>query len=107
MSKYGNRRTEAYVTGFGPMTFDSQREATRAIELALLFRARKITDLQFQPRFACVVETLKVCDYVADFSYRDEKGELVVEDAKGVRTSVYMLKKKLVKACHGIEVREV
>lgn len=106
MSKYGNRRTEAYVTGFGPMTFDSRREATRAIELALLFRARKITDLQFQPRFACVVETLKVCDYVADFSYR-ESGVLVVEDAKGVRTDVYKLKKKLVKACHGIEVREV
>jgi hypothetical protein len=30
----------------------------------------------------------------------------IVEDSKGVRTPVYKLKKKLMLACHGIEIRE-
>lgn len=31
----------------------------------------------------------------------------VVEDVKGVRTLAYKFKKKLMKAVHGIEIREV
>jgi len=31
----------------------------------------------------------------------------VVEDVKGVRTPVYLLKKKLLKACHGLDVVEI
>ena len=45
--------------------------------------------------------------YVADFAYLDQDGELVVEDAKGFRTPVYIIKRKLALYMHGIRIREV
>ena len=45
--------------------------------------------------------------YVADFVYRDSAGQMVVEDVKGVRTQGYRIKRHLMLAVHGIEVREV
>jgi hypothetical protein len=57
----------------------------------------------------------KVCTYVADFRYQERMlkdsennhWRVVVEDVKGVKTPVYRLKKKLVEAQYGIEIREV
>lgn len=46
-------------------------------------------------------------EYVADFVYFDEQGQLVVEDAKGVRTKDYILKRKLMLWVYGIRVKEV
>ena len=55
-----------------------------------------------------MVNDQKICKYVADFRYNkvDEYGSLeeVVEDAKGVETAEFKLKKKLMKAVHGIEI---
>ena len=46
--------------------------------------------------------------YVADFVYTDaETGENIVEDAKGVRTKDYIIKRKLMLAVHSIKVKEV
>lgn len=45
--------------------------------------------------------------YIADFAYLDRDGELVVEDAKGVRTPAYIIKRKLCLYMHGIRIREV
>lgn len=64
-----------------------------------------ISQLNLQPRFRMVHNGVKICDYVADFSYQ-EGGEFVVEDYKGVLTPEYKLKKKMLLAFHGIEVRE-
>ena len=69
-------------------------------------RAGEITDLELQPRFRMEVNGTHVCDYIADFRY--QKGEkTMVEDAKGVRTDVYRIKRKLLKAIHDIDVVEV
>lgn len=45
---------------------------------------------------------------MADFSYH-ENGILVVEDvkSKATKTPLYQLKKKLVKALYGIDVKEI
>ena len=45
--------------------------------------------------------------YIADFRYVDHEGNVVVEDTKGVKTPVYILKRKLMLRVHGIRVREV
>ena len=37
--------------------------------------------------------------------YRD--GELVVEDAKGMKTKEYIIKRKLMLSIHGIRIKEV
>lgn len=98
-SKYGAVRTE--VDG---ISFASKKEARRYADLKLLDRAGQIADLKLQPRFPLIVNGQTVCTYVADFSYRVVGGDLVIEDAKGVQTDVFKLKRALMKACLGIEV---
>ncbi|MGD9714830.1 MAG: DUF1064 domain-containing protein [Thermomicrobiales bacterium] len=98
---------KAVRTTLDGITFASKREAERYATLKLLEKAGDITKLELQPRYPLVVNDQLVGNYVADFRYRDEQGNTVVEDAKGVKTPVYKLKKKLMKAIYGIEVREV
>lgn len=89
--------------------FDSKREARRYAELKLLHGAGQIRNLRLQVRYPIAVKGLDVCEYIADFVYDEPDGDgwrHVVEDAKGHKTAVYRLKKKLMWACHGIEVRE-
>lgn len=88
--------------------FSSGREARRYQELRALEKAGVIRGLELQPRYRLVVNGVEVCSYYADFQYEDlERRRTVVEDAKGVRTEVYKLKKRLMLACLGIEVEEV
>ena len=101
MSKYG-----AIVTEVDNHKFPSRAEARRYMELKLLLRAGAITDLELQPRFDLHVNGIKVATYIGDFAFC-ENGYRVVEDVKGVRTPVYRLKAKLMKAIHGITIREV
>lgn len=95
--KYRNIPTE--LDGF---KFASKREAKRYQELKLL----KVDGLSIQPEFPLKAEGQLICKYRGDFAYL-ENGRLVVEDVKGVKTPVYRLKKKLMKACLGIEIQEV
>lgn len=102
-SKYRNRKTIV-----DNVTFDSEKEAARYGELKLLLAAGEITDLKMQRPVACVVNLEHVCDYISDFSYYCRKRKTIIwEDAKGYRTEVYRLKKKLVRACTGIEIQDV
>ena len=103
MAKYGNKKT--VVDG---ITFASKKEANRYCLLKLMERGGLIRDLELQPPYRLEVNGVLVCKYVADFRYVDaQTGEAVVEDAKGFKTREYNFKKKLVKAVHGIEIREV
>lgn len=108
MSKYHNVKTK--IDG---ITFDSKREAERYCELRLLQRGGVITDLQLQPRFLIQPsykkngKTVRAIEYVADFMYKDETGQTIVEDAKGMKTDVYKLKKKLVEYKYDLTINEV
>lgn len=122
--KYGN--TKITVDG---IQFDSKREAARYQELKLLERAGVISFLQRQTKFQLIPDQHapsnavytkgprkgqrkpgklleKECSYIADFCYI-QNGETVVEDAKGYRTEVYRIKKKLMLERYGIQIREV
>lgn len=83
--------------------FDSKAEAHRWGELRFLEQSGAIFGLRRQVPFEMVVNGVKVCTYVCDFLY-EQGGEPVVEDVKGVVTPEFKLKKKLMKACHGIDV---
>lgn len=123
-SKYGNKKT--VVDG---ITFDSVHEAERYTELKMLERAGKISDLELQREFMLipvqreqtddvytkgpnkgrrkpgrVIE--RKCSYIADFTYRSGN-DFVVEDAKGMRTKEYVIKRKLMLMLYGIRIREV
>lgn len=100
-SKYRNTRSNG---------FDSKREERRFRELLLLQKAGKIEALKTQYEFPLTVNSVPICSYVADFFYVEhtENGRDVdvIEDAKGYRTREYRIKKKLVKALYGIDIRE-
>ena len=86
------------------IVFDSRKEATRYGELRLLEKQGLIAFFEIQPKFDCVVNGKKVCKYTADFRYTTPSGDEVIEDVKGVKTTVYRRKKKLVRALVGIEI---
>lgn len=121
------------VTAFGH-TFDSKDEYQRYLELRRDEKFSDISELTVHPKFSLDVESpikgvgkVHICDYTADFSYKDKHGELVVEDVKSLaikkkrdrngrlRTRRYgtatlerwKFVRKLMLACHGITVREI
>ena len=106
MSKYRNVKTVV-----GGIKFDSKKEAARYCELKLLARANVIRDLRIQVPFEIVPSVTiggrkqRPVVYKADFVYT-ENGAQVVEDTKGMRTAEYIIKRKLMKHVHGIEVKE-
>lgn len=112
MSKYGNRKT-----AFDGMKFDSAKEARRYAELKLLEKNGDIQNLRTQVRYELIPPQYRMFGgkqklvergiaYVADFVY-EENGQTVVEDAKGMRTKEYIIKRKLMLFVHNIAVVEV
>jgi hypothetical protein len=94
--------------------FDSKWEAARWMELRMEEKAGLIRKLERQRPFAITINDIHCCNYVADFVYErmerfgaGESWQRVVEDAKGMRTEMYRLKKKLMRAALGIEIVEV
>ena len=105
-SKYHNQKVE-----LDGILFDSKREAHRWIELKYMERAKLITDLKRQVPFELIPAYGKrpgerAIKYIADFTYF-ENGKMVVEDAKGVKTDVYKIKKRIMRWRYGIEIKEV
>ena len=117
--KYHNKKTT--VDG---ITFDSLKEAKRWKELLLMLKSGAIQDLQRQVRFVLIPsqrepDTIgkkggvhkgklleRECVYIADFVYK-ENGKTVVEDTKGMRTTEYVIKRKLMLYIHNIRIKEV
>lgn len=117
--KYKNRKI--IVDG---ITFDSKKEAVRYKELKMLERAGIIHDLQRQVKYVLIPAQYehtsgiyskgknkgklieRECSYYADFVYKLKSGETVVEDAKGVKTPEYIIKRKLMLYVHNIKIKE-
>ncbi len=96
MNKYKNKKTIV-----DNIKFDSKAEANRYIELKLLEKSGKISDLELQPKFELQEkyinnkgEKIRAITYKADFCYL-ERNKIVVEDVKGVITKEFAIKKKL------------
>ena len=122
MSKYHSKKV--IVNG---EKFDSEKEFRRWQELRLMEKCGQIHDLRRQVPFVLIPaqyenyprwsektgKRLKdgqhciehECAYVADFVYC-KGGERIVEDAKGVRTADYIIKRKLMLYIHGIRILE-
>lgn len=126
MNKYGNKKVVIHGE-----VFDSKYEAMRYYDLKFLEGIGAISDLRRQVKYELipvqrekstkvykkgrkkgqpiegkVIE--KAVTYIADFVYTDSTtGKEVVEDAKGVRTKDYIIKRKLMLYIHGIKIREV
>lgn len=93
--------------------FASKAEGKRYTELKILENLGEIHTLQLQKSYVIIPPLLwrsgkkdRATRYVADFVY-ERDGEIIVEDVKGFRTPVYLLKKKLMKWEYDIEIQEV
>ena len=107
--KYGNHK----VIIDGEKVADSKHEFNRLTELQVLVRVGEIKDLQVQVRYN-LIPAQKICglkvrgtDYIADFVYWTKDDKFVCEDAKGHKTADYIIKRKLMKLIHNIDVVEV
>ena len=119
--KYKNRKVN--IDG---IEFDSMKEYWRYAELKQMQAEGKITDLQRQVKYILIpaqrepdtigkrggVKKGKLLErevaYYADFVYRlADTGTLIVEDTKGMRTTEYIIKRKLLLYMHGIRIKEV
>lgn len=107
-SKYGNKPTQ-----IGAEKYRSQREAKRHRELIALERAGQVAQLRREVPFelapAVRIDGRKrpALRYVADFVYLDTAtGAQVIEDAKGVRTEGYRIKRHLMAALLGLAIKE-
>lgn len=120
---------KAHKTVIDGIQFDSIKEGRRYTELKLLERAGEISDLQMQVKFVLIpaqrepdtvgarggIHKGKLieheCSYIADFTYKDSEGKLVVEDVKGYKGGgaygVFKIKRKLMLYIHKIKVEEV
>ena len=86
-------------------TFDSKAEHKRYGQLKLLLKGGYIKDLVIHPKYPIEINGQKICNVILDFKYIDvPRGTMVIEDVKGVDPYVSKLKRKLVKACHNIDV---
>ena len=120
-SKYHNKK----VT-FDGIEFDSKKEMYRYIRLKSMQEEGLISELRMQVPYEVIPAVyekaekqlktkVKIVDrcvqkathYIADFVYTDKDGNMVVEDAKGMRTEKYLLKKKMMRAFLGITIKEV
>ena len=110
MAKYHNKKIV-----IDNITFDSKLEAQRYTELKLLQRNGLIKNLQLQPSYELIPtfkkgkRTYRKACYIADFSYYDnELGKTIIEDTKGFKTDVYLLKKKLFEYIYkDLTIREI
>ena len=109
-NKYGNRKIE--VDG---MIFDSVKEASYYQDLKFLEQIGRIKNLQRQVKYELIpaqkgkIRNERSVSYIADFVY-EENGETMVDDVKSEITRkdhAYIIKRKLMKWVHGIEVREI
>lgn len=89
--------------------YASKHEMEVATNLAALASSGAIFDLREQVRIELIPADPphSAAFYIADFSYFDAEGVYHVLDAKGVKTAIYMLKKKLLWHSKKIRIEEV
>jgi hypothetical protein len=82
--------------------FASTKEANRYTDLKYMTKANMIIDLVLQPKFSLCdnfkigKSTFKAASYIADFLYYDiENSIFIVEEVKGFKTDLFILKKKI------------
>ena len=111
-NKYGNKKIRLP----DGTVYDSKKEYKRHMELMLLQRAGKISNLERQVKIPLLPsqkdENGKVIEravtYIADFVYFDiEQNKTIVEDTKGVRTPEYILKRKMCLYLNHIRIQEI
>ena len=99
--KYGNKATKT-----SGLMFDSKKEARFFLQLQ---QDPTVKAIKTQVVYELIPKQKgeRACSYKADFVVEYQSGEVVVYDVKGMRTALYIVKRKLMLWVHGIKIREV
>ncbi len=79
------------------MKFDSKKELTRYLVLEQMQKNNYISELELHPMIPLIVNGIKIGRYTADFKYKNNNGEVIIEDVKSkiTKTRDYILRKKI------------
>ena len=79
------------------MKFDSKKELTRYLVLEQMQKNNHISELELHPMIPLIVNGIKIGRYTADFKYKNNNGEVIIEDVKSkiTKTRDYILRKKI------------
>lgn len=113
--KTPKNKFNAKKTKVGDVILDSGGEAERYQQLLLLEKAGVVFDLKRQVRFPLIVNGRHIAtkdklgrefplNYVADFTYYESEA-YVIEDFKGFDTPNSRLKRAIIEAILGVEIR--
>lgn len=121
-----SRKYRNHKLTFGGKTFDSMKEYNRYLELLDLEMQGKIKDLKRQVKYVLIPAQRepdsvgkrggkirgklleREVAYYADFVYRlTDTDTLIVEDTKGMKTTEYIIKRKMMLFFHGIKIKEI
>lgn len=113
--KTPKNKFNAKKTRVGDIVLDSSGEAVRYQQLLLLEKGGVIRELQRQVRFPLIVNGRHITtqdklgrlfplNYVADFTYFENE-IYVIEDFKGFDTPMSRLKRAIIEAILGVEIR--
>ena len=86
---------------------DSKKEARIDGKMMLLKHDPTVAAIERKNKYPLVVNGEHCGNYICDWTVYRKDGSREVYDAKGVKTPVYNLKKKLMRAIHKIEVIEL
>jgi len=93
----------AIPTKVDDIKFASKKEAKRYQDLKLLQQAGKVLFFLRQTPFHLPGNVKYVCDFVVFW----ENGEVTIEDVKGMKTPIYVLKKKQVETLYPVKITEI
>lgn len=108
--KLFRNKYRAIKTVVDGITFDSKLEASRYRELKMLEKAGEIFYLSVHTRWPLVYGQSNVIGhYESDFDYFTDASRIlrVIEDCKGVRTSLYRWKKKHFELQYPFKITEI
>jgi ribosomal protein L27 len=94
---------KAIATFLDGIKFASKKEAARYSQLKLLQQAGEIIFFLRQTPFYLPGNVKYVCDFVVFW----QDGSITFEDVKGIKTPMYVLKKKQVESIYPIRINEI
>ena len=104
-SREGNVPTE-----YNGVTYASKKEANRARQLDWKVAAELIKGWKCQVPFKIEIAGIHITTYIADFVV-DHGSRIEVEDCKGRKSGgpyqMFIIKKRLMKIVHGIDIIEI
>jgi hypothetical protein len=98
MQKYGSKKTIC-----DNITFSSKAEAKRYQQLKLLKASGEVKYFLRQTPFHLPGGVKYLCDFFVVW----KNGDISVEDVKGFKTQIYIMKKKQVEELYNVTIKEI